>query len=75
MAHVVKPMSHLRHIEWRVVFLAFLQTGLQILARLPYPTRDFDEGNDLLLQFAIAEQTVHGFHKHIDTFIAELITA
>ena len=75
MAHIMEPVSNLGHIKRRIIFLSTLQAFLQILTRLAHPSRNFNKCNNLLLQVAIAKQTVHGFHKYIDTLIAELITA
>ena len=73
--HIVQPVSNHGHFQGRIVRLVFAKTLLQILARLAYPTRHFEEGNHLLLQVTIAQQTVHSLDKHIDSLVAELVAA
>ena len=75
MTHVVQPVGDLRNLQRRIILLALLQSFLQVLSRLPYPTRHLDEGQHLLLQVTVAQQAVHGFHEHVDTLIAELVTS
>ena len=72
--HIVEPMRNLGHVQRRIIFFSALQSLLQVLAGLTYPTWHLDKGHHLLLQVAIAQQAIHGFYKHIDTLVAELIT-
>ena len=73
-AHLMKPMCHLRHIQWSVIFLATFKSRNQIGTWLSYPTGNFDERHYLFLKVLITKQTVHGLYIYIDTLIAELIS-
>ena len=75
MAHVVKPVRDLRHVQRRVESLLAGQTLLKVLTGFAHPARHFDEGQYLLLQVAVAQQAVHGFDKDVDALVAELVAA
>ena len=73
--HIVKPMGNLRYIQGCIISLLAVQTLLQILTGFAYPTGHLNKGNHFLLQFAIAQQSIHRLNKDIDTLVAELIAA
>ena len=58
----------------RGVNFVFLQTLNKVGTGLFHPSGHLDDSNHLLLQVAVIAQTVHALYKHIDTFIAILVT-
>src|SRR5574344_61553 len=74
MTHLMQPVSNLWYFQWGIVGLATLQTVYQIFAWLSYPTGNFYECHDFLLQIFVAKQTVHRLNVYIHTLIAEFIT-
>ena len=74
MTHIVQPMGNLWNFKWSIKLLATFQTLQKILTWITNPTRYIDECQNILLQIAIAKQTVHRLDIDINALVAELVT-
>ena len=74
MAHIVEPMGYHGHLKRRVVLLARSQTVCKVFSWVAHPAWNFNEGDDILGQVFVAQQSVHGLYVDIDTLVTELVT-
>ena len=74
MTHIVQPMGNLRNFKWGIKLLTTFQTLQKILTWITNPTRYIDKCQNILLQIAIAKQTVHRLDIDINTLVAELVS-
>ena len=73
--HIVEPMGNGGHFERSIIFLAALQTFLQVFAGFSHPSRHVNESHNVLFQLVTSQEPVHRLYVHIHTLVAELIAA